>query len=53
MTYKLIYTEANQPERTVILTDEEVDAIYSAMGDYADYGDEETELANSIRNKLS
>jgi hypothetical protein len=53
MTYKLIYTEANQPERTVILTDEEVDAIYSAMGDYSDYGDEETELANSIRNKLS
>jgi hypothetical protein len=36
-----------------LFTDEEVDAIYSAMGDYADYGDEETELANSIRNKLS
>jgi hypothetical protein len=36
-----------------VFTDEEVDAIYSAMGDYADYGDEETELANSIRNKLS
>jgi hypothetical protein len=36
-----------------VFTDAEVDAIYSAMGDYADYGDEETELANSIRNKLS
>jgi hypothetical protein len=36
-----------------LFTDEEVDAIYSAMGDFADYGDEETELANSIRNKLS
>jgi hypothetical protein len=36
-----------------VFTDAEVDAIYSAMGDYSDYGDEETELANSIRNKLS
>jgi hypothetical protein len=36
-----------------VFTDAEVDAIYSAMGDYADYGDEEMELANSIRNKLS
>lgn len=36
-----------------LFTDAEIDAIYSAMGDYADYGEEEAELADSIRNKLS
>ena len=38
-----------QPE----FSDDEIDAIYCAMGDYQDYGDEESELANSIREKLS
>jgi hypothetical protein len=38
-----------QPE----FSDAETDAIYCAMGDYQDYGDEESELANSIREKLS
>ena len=37
-----------QPE----FSDAEIDAIYSAMGDYQDYGDEESEIANSVREKL-
>jgi len=38
-----------QPE----FSDAEIDAIYCAMGDYQDYGDEESALADSIREKLS
>ena len=37
-----------QPE----FSDAEVDAIYCAMGDYQDYGDAESELADTIREKL-
>jgi hypothetical protein len=37
-----------QPE----FSDDEIDAIYSAMGDYQDYGDEESEIATSVREKL-
>ena len=33
-------------------TDDEWDAIYSAMGDFQDYGDNETDVANSIESKL-
>jgi len=32
--------------------EEEWDAIFSAMGDFKDYGDKETELANSIRDRI-
>ena len=35
-----------------MFTEDEWDAIYSAMGDFQDYGDKETDLANSIGNKL-
>ena len=38
-----------QPE----FSDDELDAIYSAMSDYQDYGDEESELADSVKEKLS
>ena len=37
-----------QPE----FSDDELDAIYSAMSDYQDYGDEESEIANSVKEKL-
>ena len=33
-------------------TDDEWDAIDSAMCDYQDYGDKESELASTIGNKL-
>ena len=33
--------------------EEEWDAIFSAMGDFKDYGDKETELANSITARIS
>ena len=33
-------------------TDDEWDAIYSAMGDFQDYGDNETDVAKSIESKL-
>jgi hypothetical protein len=52
VTYKLIKIEKNQPEQSVELTEDEIDAIFDAMGDYQDYGEEEFELADSIRNKL-
>ena len=33
-------------------TNDEWDAIDSALADYQDYGDKETELMNSISNKM-
>ena len=33
-------------------TDDEWDAIYSAMGDFQDYGDKEFGLGQSIESKL-
>jgi len=38
--------------KEVELTENELDALYSALGDYQDYGDEEAELSASIRDKL-
>lgn len=35
-----------------LFTDAEWDAIDSAMSDYSDYGDEESDLASSIRRKI-
>ena len=37
-----------QPE----FSDDESDAIYRAMDDYKCYGDEETEIAESVQEKL-
>ncbi len=34
-------------------TDDEWDAIYSAMGDFQDYGDKETDLARSITSRIA
>ena len=36
-----------------LFTDAEWDAISSAMKDYADYGDEESNIADSIDAKIS
>ena len=33
-------------------TDDEWSAIESAMRDYADYGDEESDIADSIQSKI-
>jgi hypothetical protein len=38
--------------KEVELTENDLDALYSALGDYQDYGDEEAELSESIRDKL-
>jgi len=35
-----------------LFTDEEWDAIDSAMGDFSDYGDEQADLADRIRHKI-
>lgn len=34
-------------------TEDEWDAIYNAMADYQDHGEEETELAYSIQSKIT
>ena len=36
-----------------MFTDDEWDAIYSAMGDFQDYGDKETDLARSITSRIA
>ena len=36
-----------------LFTDDEWDAISSAMGDYSDYGDEEANIADSIQAKIA
>jgi len=51
--FKLVKVEVNKPEVSVELTDNELDAIYSAMSDYRDYGDDEEDTALSIQDKIS
>jgi hypothetical protein len=53
--YKVLRFEngSNIPVAEVEFTEAEVDAIYSAMGDYQDYGDEEQEISSDIRTKLA
>ena len=36
-----------------MFTEDEWDAIYSAMGDFQDYGDKQTDLANSITSRIA
>jgi hypothetical protein len=36
-----------------LFTEDEWDAIYSAMADYQDHGEDETELAYSIQSKIT
>jgi hypothetical protein len=38
--------------KEVELTEENMDAIFAALGDYQDYGDAEAEEAETIRDKL-
>jgi hypothetical protein len=48
-------TDSQQLSATIykqLFTDAEWNAISSAMKDYADYGDEESELADSIESKI-
>ena len=47
---KLTYTECKTIES--FFTDDEWNAIDSALGDYQDYGDKESELASTIGNKI-
>jgi hypothetical protein len=36
-----------------MFTDDEWNAIYNAMADYQDHGEEETDLAYSIQSKIT
>jgi hypothetical protein len=36
-----------------IFTEDEWDAIYNAMADYQDHGEEETELSYSVQSKIT
>ena len=53
ITYKLVKVQNGKELSSVTLTDEEIDAIFSAMGDYQDYGDEESEISSSLTDKIS
>jgi hypothetical protein len=53
LVYKLIKIEDNRPNVEVELSDEQLDAIFAAMSDYQDYGDEEQEVALSVQDALS
>jgi hypothetical protein len=50
--YKLIKIEENQPEQVSFFTEEQINAIYDALGDYADYGEYEDNMAYEIKCKL-
>ena len=36
-----------------LFTEDEWDAIYNAMADYQDHGEEECDLAYSVQNKIT
>ncbi len=36
-----------------VFTEAEWDAIYEAMADFQDHGEEETDLAHSVQSKIS
>jgi K+/H+ antiporter YhaU regulatory subunit KhtT len=48
----MILLQNTEINKKIELTDDEIEAIHCAMGDYQDYGDEEQEIASSIRDKL-
>jgi len=48
----MILLQNTENGRSIELSDSDIDAIYTAMGDYQDYGDEEQEIASSIRDKI-
>ena len=37
----------------IMFTEDEWDAIYNAMADYQDYGEEQAEIAHEIQHKIS
>ena len=37
----------------IMFTEDEWDAIYSAMADYQDHGEEEAEIAHEIQHKIT
>ena len=49
----MIVLKNTETGKEIQLTTDELDAIYSAMGDYQDYGDEESDIASSIIEKIS
>ena len=46
-------TEMTKSIYQELFTEDEWDAIYNAMADYQDHGEDETELAYSIQSKIT
>lgn len=49
----MIILQNTENNKSIELSDSDIDAIYSAMGDYQDYGDEEMEHSITIRDKIT
>lgn len=49
----MIILQNTENGKTIELTDDDTNAIYEALGDYQDYGDEEMEQSISIRDKIT
>ena len=47
------FTEMSKSIYQELFTEDEWDAIYNAMADYQDHGEDETELAYSIQSKIT
>jgi len=48
----MILLQNTENGRSIELSDSDIDAIYTAMGDYQDYGDDEMEESITIREKI-
>jgi hypothetical protein len=48
----MIVLKNTETGKEIELTADELDAIYGAMGDYQDYGEEETCMMHTIRTKI-
>ena len=48
----MILLQNTETGRSIELSDSDIDAIYTAMGDYQDYGDDEMEESLAIREKI-
>ena len=42
----------NKTGKTIELTEDEVGALYDALADFQDYGEEEAEMSFDLRSKL-
>ena len=49
----MILLQNTENGRSIEISDDDIDALYAAMGDYQDYGDEEMEHSITIRDKLT